>query len=318
MLPAEFLSRLKEIVPADKYDGVLASMEEVKATSFRINTLRGTAPEVLAQLATEGVDVHSLDWYADAFWVSHDQRAALLDSGAYKSHTIYVQNQSSMVPPIVLAPDPEDRVLDLAAAPGSKTLQLACLTAQQGELAAVEVVKKRFFKLKDNLKAQGAGQVRTFLKDGRGVWKNRPEYFDRVLLDAPCSSEGRFHLSNPESFAYWSERKIKEMAHKQKRLLYSAINATRPGGTIVYATCSFAPEENEVIVNGLLKRFDGAVEVAPLGLEIPHMVSPHLSWQGKTFNTQIKHARRILPSYHTDGFFVCKLLKHTSTIKQAK
>ena len=156
MLPAEFLSRLKEIVPADKYDGVLASMEEVKATSFRINTLRGTAPEVLAQLATEGVDVHSLDWYADAFWVSHDQRAALLDSGAYKSHTIYVQNQSSMVPPIVLAPDPEDRVLDLAAAPGSKTLQLACLTAQQGELAAVEVVKKRFFKLKDNLKAQAS------------------------------------------------------------------------------------------------------------------------------------------------------------------
>lgn len=314
-LPPEFLVRLKQIVPADAYESVEASMHKPKATSFRVNLLRSKRSEVLAALAGEDIIPTSINWYNDAFWVPHNQRAALLGSGPFAAQKIYVQNQSSMVPALVLAPEMGARVLDLAAAPGSKTLQIACLMAQQGEIAAVEVVKKRFFKLKDNLEKQGADNVRTFLKDGRGVWKNRPEYFDFVLLDAPCSSEGRFHVSDPETFAYWSERKIKEMARKQKRLLLSAIHATRPGGTVVYATCSFAPEENEVVVSGLLKKFEGAIEVAPLGIEIDQMVEPCMSWAGKSMDVRIAQARRILPSYHTDGFFVCKLIKTDSTLK---
>ncbi|MFK7847995.1 MAG: RsmB/NOP family class I SAM-dependent RNA methyltransferase [Rhodothermales bacterium] len=316
MIPAEFLHRLKDIVSPADYASVEASMHQPKATSFRVNTLRSSVEEVLTLLAAEGIIPESLSWYPEGMWVSHDQRANLLASKAFTDHKIYVQNQSSMIPPLILDPQPGERVLDLAAAPGSKTLQLACLMQQKGEIAAVDAVKKRFFKLRDNLLAQGATEVNTYLKDGRGVWKHRPEYFDRVLLDAPCSSEGRFHISEPGSYAYWSKRKVKEMARKQKRLLYSAVNSARPGGTVVYSTCSYAPEENEAIVSHLVKRFGGVIEVVPFELRLDTMTDACLSWAGKSFNDTLLHARRILPSYHTDGFFICKLKKHSSTIPQ--
>ncbi len=289
-------------------------MHGSKATSFRVNTLLSSRAAAYEALEAAGIPFTPLGWYPDAGWVSHDLREQLLASPAYAEQKIYVQNQSSMVPPLVLDPQPGERVLDLAAAPGSKTLQLACLMAQEGEIAAVDAVKKRFYKLRDNLETQGASEVRTFLKDGRSVWKNRPEYFDRVLLDAPCSSEGRFHVSEPESFAYWSPRKVKEMAHKQKRLLYSAIQSVRPGGTVVYSTCSYGPEENEMIVDAQLRRFGDAIEVVPLGVELEEMIPPHTDWASRSFDDQLAHARRILPGYHTDGFFVCKLVKRESTL----
>ncbi len=314
MIPVEFLSRLKEIFSPEQVQRVEEAMQGSKATSFRVNTLRACRDEVHTILQEADIPFSVVDWYPDAGWVPHDAREQLLASPAYLNQKIYVQNQSSMVPPLVLDPQPGERILDLAAAPGSKTLQITCLMAQEGEIAAVDAVKKRFFKLRDNLEAQGASAVRTFLKDGRAVWKNRPEYFDRVLLDAPCSSEGRFHMSDPESFVYWSPRKIKEMAHKQKRLLYSAIQAVRPGGTVVYSTCSFAPEENEVIVDAQLRRFGGAIEVVPLGIELDEMILPQTEWASRSFDDQLAHARRILPGYHTDGFFVCKLVKHDSTL----
>ena len=314
MIPVEFLNRLKDLVSPDRLSEVEEAMQSPRATGFRVNTLRSNLSEVKEGLDTSGIDAIPFSWIPSGMWVSHKQRAALLASEVYIRQKIYVQNQASMVPPVVLAPKPGERVLDLAAAPGSKTLQIACMMDQQGEIAAVDAVKKRFFKLRDNLTAQGASEVKTFLKDGRSVWKNRPEYFDRVLLDAPCSSEGRFHINDPESYAYWSPRKIKEMARKQKRLLYSAFQCVRPGGMVVYSTCSYAPEENEAVVHSLLKRFGDAVEIAPLELEIESMAAPHLNWAGKTFDPQIKHARRILPGYHTDGFFVCKLIKKTSTL----
>ncbi len=318
MIPVEFTERLQAIVPPAQYDAVTAAFSSARATSFRVNTLRASKAEVLAQLSTEQIEATPLSWFDGGFWTSHTTREQLLTSSLFTDQNIYVQNQSSMVPPLVLDPQPGERVLDLAAAPGSKTLQMACMMQHSGELAAVEVVKKRFFKLRDNLAAQGAEHVRTFLKDGRAVWKNRPEYFDRVLLDAPCSSEGRFHTADPETYAYWSPRKIKEMVHKQKRLLYSALNAVRPGGTVVYSTCSFAPEENEGVVSAMLKRLGDAVEVVPISLPFDQLTAPCMAWAGKSFSPQLEHARRILPSYHTDGFFVCKLVKHATTLPDPK
>ena len=150
-------------------------------------------------------------------------------SDAFSEHRIYVQNLASMIPPLVLDAQPGERILDLGAAPGSKTLQLACLMRNTGEIAAVEIVKRRFYKLRANLEAQGATNVRPFLRDGATVWRHRPEHFDRVLLDAPCSTEGRFRTDDPATYAYWSPRKIKEMARKQRRLLHAFSRAMRAG-----------------------------------------------------------------------------------------
>ena len=314
MFPDDFLERLRDIVPDKKYDSVLESMSSPKATAFRINTLKADRHEVTSSLQQEGLELHDVRWNGLSFWVNHSQRSQLLASQMYAEQKIYVQNLSSMIPPIILDPQPGERILDLTAAPGSKTLQIACMVNQDAEIAAVEVIKNRFFKLRDNLDSQGASRVRTYLKDGRSVWKNRPEYFDRILLDAPCSSEGRFHISEPESYAYWSPRKVKEMARKQKRLIYSAVQSLKPGGVLVYSTCSFSPEENEAIIAGILKRFPGALQTLPINLNEAFIEAGLTSWKGKTFEQGVAMARRVLPDYRMDGFFICKIGKTNSTL----
>lgn len=314
MLPPDFIDRLATLLSTSELQAALEATRIPRVTSFRINTLKAKRADVLNQLHSEGLDIHALPWYRDGFWVTPESRQALLDSAAYRQQAIYVQNQASMIPPLVLDPQPGERLLDLAAAPGSKTLQMACLMAQEGEIAAVDSVKSRFFRLRENLRSQGATEVRTFMKDGRGVWKHRPEYFDRVLLDAPCSSEGRFHIDDPNSYAYWSLRKIKEMVKKQRRLLISAVHALRPGGILVYSTCSMAPEENEGVLTHVLKKYGSALEVMPVKLEVDEMIAPTMSWQGKTFDEATQQARRILPSRLMEGFFVCKIRKVASTV----
>lgn len=313
-LPADFLERLRAMVPAEHYDEVLATFAAPQATSFRVNTLRAEREAVVQALEGKGLHLHAVDWKKDAFWVAPEERAALLASAAFELQHIYVQNLSSMIPPLVLNAQPGERVLDLAAAPGSKTLQLACAMRNEGELAAVEVVKGRFFKLRDNLAAQGADNVRTFLQDGTRVWRYRPEYFDRVLLDAPCSTEGRFRADEPETFAYWSPRKIKEMARKQRRLLYSAVQCLRPGGVLVYSTCSFAPEENEAILDKTLRKFGDAIHLEPLNIDLTNLLPPLSEWNGRRFKQDLAHARRLLPMPTMEGFFVARIRKVKSTV----
>lgn len=307
--PAAFLDRLKQIVPATRYETVVQSFSAPQATSFRLNTLRADVDSVVEQLRNDGLDLYPVPWKADAFWIAPDQRPLLLASKPYEDQQIYVQNLSSMIPPLVLDPQPGERVLDLTAAPGSKTLQMACQMQNTGEIAAVEVVKNRFFKLRDNIASQGATNVRTFLQDGTKVWRYRPEHFDRVLLDAPCSTEGRFRVDEPETYAYWSPRKIKEMARKQRRLLYSAVQCLRPGGVLVYSTCSFAPEENEVVLDKTLKKFEDVLTLEPFDLSIDALLPALNHWQGRTFKHDLQAARRVLPTATMEGFFVCKLRK---------
>lgn len=314
MLPPDFLTRLSLLLSPSDFRTVCDATSGPRVTSFRINTLKADRSTVLEQLRIQGHEVHSVPWYTDGFWVAPEHRQQLLASDVYQSQSIYIQNQASMIPPLILDPQPGECLLDLAAAPGSKTLQMACLMAQEGEIAAVDAVRSRFFKLRENLRIQGATEVRTFLKDGRAVWKHRPEYFDRVLLDAPCSSEGRFHVDEPSSYAYWSLRKIKEMEKKQRRLLISAVHALRPGGTLVYSTCSLAPEENEGVLTFVLKKFGAALELVPINLKVDEMIAPSKSWQGKTFDVSTQHARRILPSQYMEGFFVCKIRKIAPTV----
>ncbi len=318
VLPSAFLERLRALVPPERFDAVAATFEQRPAAGFRVNTLKAAPEAVRRELAAEGLTLHAVDWMPEAFWVAPEARAALVGSAAFDEQRIYVQNLSSMIPPLVLGPEPGERVLDLTAAPGSKTLQIACRMARdgmvEGEIAAVELVRGRFFKMRANLAAQGAGAVRTFLKNGETVWRHRPEYFDRVLLDAPCSTEGRFHTADPETFAYWSPRKVREMARKQHRLLYSAVQCLRVGGTLVYSTCAFAPEENEAVLDDTLRRFEGAIALAPLGLDLDNMIAPLDAWEGRRYEADLSHARRVLPTGTMEGFFVAKLVKTSSTL----
>ena len=320
-MPAEFLDRLKKQYHREDLVLVLKGLTEPRHVCFRINTLLGDTTSVLTSLEKEGIMPSRLESIGIGYMVPHDSRQALLESESYQARRIYIQNASSMVPPLVLAPRPGERVLDLAAAPGSKTLQLATLMECKGELAAVEVVKDRYYRLKRNLFAHGAGWARTFLQDGRKVWRFRPEYFDKILLDAPCSSEGRFNASDPDSTAYWKPRKIKEMTRKQRKLIYSAIHALRPGGELVYATCSLSCEENESIIAEALQEFNGIMRLESIPFTLPESRPGMAGWKDSSFPDSINRCLRILPGTYTEGFFIARLKKTGSSnppIKQEK
>lgn len=310
-LPQAFVERMRQIVPEERFASCLQSFSEPSVVGARVNTLLARREEVFEQLRYSGFTLHHVTWYADAFWVPPDQRDALLASHWVREGLVYVQNLSSLLPPLMLSPKPGERVLDLCAAPGGKTLLLAAMVGAEGEIVAVESVRNRFFKMRENLQRHGASFVKTVHAEGEWLWKRWKGQFDAILVDAPCSSEGRFRTDDPSTYRFWSLHKIADMARKQKSLLYSAIQCLKPGGRLVYSTCTLAPEENEAVVAHALKKFGETIETLPLPLELENegMVEALREWNGRPFAEALRHARRVLPSALMEAFFLCLIRK---------
>ena len=309
-LPEEFTERLKLIIPEDKWGDFAATFSRKRNLSLRINTLKTSIAEGLQELASLNIEYEQLDWLPEAIITSEDNRSILSSSKAFNEGRIYIQGLSSMLAAFILKPIPGETNLDLAAAPGGKTLHMAAMMNNEGKLSAVEAIKGRFFKLKANLETYGASMVRTFLMDGRAVGRKCPEMFDRVLLDAPCSSEARITALDPKSWAHWTVRKVGEAAKKQKGLISSAWHSLKPGGLLLYCTCSFAPEENELTVQKLLRRFEDA-EIIDVDLQIENKMQGLSEWKGKEINPELTKSVRVLPNENMDGFFLCLLRKNT-------
>jgi len=308
MLPTEFTERLRRILPPESCERVLETFHHPKGTTFRVNPLKCDAERLQKELEASGLHPEPVAWLPGAFRLPAEERRPLTEHEAFYDGRLYIQNLSSMLAPLMLNPRPGERVLDLAAAPGGKTLMMAGMMEDRGWLSAVEPVRERFHKLRRNIETAGARNIHTYMKDGRSVGRAVPESFDRVLLDAPCSSEAKFSTLRPQSFAFWSLRKIKESQKLQKRLILSAWNALRPGGRLLYSTCSFAPEENEAVVDFLLHKKEDA-RLLPLTLPIDNALPGLNSWEGKDFRDEVSQSRRILPDHEMDGFFLALLEK---------
>jgi len=308
-LPAEFLERLRKIIPPQKWDEVANTFTEAKPTTFRVNTLKARPEEVREKLEHQGFHLEKVSWYPVAFILRGGRLRELQETEIYQKGGIYVQSLSSMLPPLVLNPQPGERILDLTAAPGSKTTQMACLMKGEGEIVANDNSQIRFFKLKANVKLQDASNVKLSLKHGELFGRDLPESFDRILLDAPCSAEGRFLVGEPASYKYWKPAKIKEMARKQKNLLISAFRALKPGGTLVYSTCTFAPEENEGVLEWFLEKTDGQVTFEKITLAISNQMSGLSRWEGKDFPPAVRQSIRIIPTPLMESFYVVRIRK---------
>ena len=308
-IDGEYGLRLKEIVGEEAAAAVLHSFSAPKRTSFRVNTIRGPVEPAIGAIESLGVSVAPVSWCELAFSVSAEDRSKLTHSELAESGHIYVQGLSSIFASTVLEPEPEQWNLDLASAPGGKASHIAAMMDNRGKLSVVEPIKPRMYRLADNLKRLGVTISRTYLMDGRKVGRKVPDRFDCVMLDAPCSSDSRIRSDKPDSWKFWSERKVREQARKQKGLIVSAFESLKPGGTLLYCTCSFSPEENEAVVSHLMESTEGAAK--PLAIEMPFdNWQPGLKgFRDMEFDEAATLSRRVLPNEEFDAFFLARFTK---------
>ena len=290
-----FEERIKKINPK-----ILDGLKDKKEFSFRINRHKADL-EVIDELKKEGFNPKKVEWSDYVYTLPIEDRKKITKSNVYTQNKIYIQNLSSIIAALSLDVKEDDFVLDLAAAPGGKSLIFSEIAKK---VSAVEPDKKRFFRMKRNFKEHGAKNIQTYNKDGRFVYKATGEMFDKVFLDAPCSSEA--HIDG--EVTWWNLKRVKRFSKLQKQLIISAFECLKSGGEMIYATCTFSPEENEETLDFLLKKYENA-KIEEVNLPIDNIQEGITKWDGKEYNKEVKKAVRILPDGGYSGFFFAKIKK---------
>lgn len=302
-LPKEFVENLYEMFTPITIDNILKGMLDKRYLTLRVNTIKYNAQDLMKYFKENNIKFERVNWYSDAFIIKNFDEKDIQKLDIYKNGYIYLQSLSSMIPPLILNPKPNEKILDLTAAPGSKTTQMAALMKNEGFILANEVDKTRFEKLKYNINMQGAKIVEAVNGYGEKLGENYKENFDKVLLDTPCSGEGRFLATDALSYKQWSVKKVNELAKIQKKLFKSAYIALKSGGTLVYSTCTLNKVENESIVDFALNNFN--LKIVDINLKINKMQNAF----NNELHKDVEKAIRILPSKTMEGFFVAKFIK---------
>ncbi len=281
----------------------LEANEEPLPETFRCNSYLIDCRELTERLESKGFAVERLPFTSHGYEVLE----APISIGATHEYMLgyyYVQDPASMLPVQALDPKPGEFILDLAAAPGGKATQILQVTGDQARLLAVDVSRTRLRALRSHMQRMGFRNYVAVRADARRLPKGIKA--DRVLLDAPCSGEGIIR-KDPSRKASRTLEDLAFLSELQAELLNSALDHVRPGGVIVYATCSVGVEENEYVVNRLLEE-RGDFRVEPLDA-IPG-VAGVTDYMGFRFDESLKFCRRLYPHLHgTEGFTICLLRK---------
>lgn len=276
--------------------------------SVRINTLKADVKKTVNQLKKLGWSGTPFVWSEGCYTVENSLQT-INGSDLAKNGQVYIQNAASWLPVLALDIQPNDTVLDVCAAPGGKTSHIAAIGDNQVFITANDNSRARLAKLRSNLQRLGVENVDYTLFDATQLsYKLENQQFDKILLDAPCSGEGMMTIDNDKDFESWSVAHIKRLQQLQKKLIVQAWKLLRPGGTLVYSTCTMAPEENEAVIDYLLRHNDDT-EVRQVKIDLQNKVPAVSGWNGKKFNEQLKFAVRLIPSPEVEAFFVCKLTK---------
>lgn len=276
---------------------ILEGYKLKRATTFRLNTLKANIEEVENILIKLKIEYEKSQWNNEAFIIKNESADKIKEMDIYKEGKIYLQSLSSMLPPIILNPKEKENILDMAAAPGGKTTQMASLSNNKAMITACEKNKIRAERLKYNLEKQGATRVSVMLKDARKL--DNFFSFDKILLDAPCSGSGTISINNKKQCELFTEELIERSIKTQKELISKANKILKLGGTLIYSTCSILKEENENIIKEILK--SGEMELMPIDKEIFKDI-PELP-------VTIEGTMCVCPSEMYEGFFVAKLVK---------
>lgn len=279
--------------------------------SVRINTLRADSKNVAVELQSQAVELTPVPWASDCMFVESGVEI-IRDSTLSENGSVYIQNAASWLPVLALQPQPGETILDVCAAPGGKTSHIAQLAGNTAFITANDNSRPRLHKLQNNLQRLGVENVTFTLHDASRLTRNLDiESFDKILLDAPCSGEGMMTLDNKKDFESWSVAHIKRLQQLQKKIIVQAWRLLKPGGRLVYSTCTMAPEENEAVVDYLLRHNDDVIveDISTLTSELQNTVKPVLEWNGKAYNAQLTQSVRLKPSFRVEAFFVVSLKK---------
>ena len=302
-LPKEFIENLYELHSPLVADKILAGMAGKRNTTLRVNTLKYNIQDLMRYFREINIKFERVNFYNDALIIKNANEKEIQKLEIYEKGYIYLQSLSSMVPPIVLEAKENESILDMASAPGSKTTQISAMMKNTGYIVANELDKIRCERLKFNVENQGVTNTEIINGYGEKLGDKYPENFDRVLLDTPCSGEGRFIAEIPGTYRNWSVRFVKELSKIQKKLIKSGYNALKSGGIMVYSTCTLNLEENENILKWALENLN--LKMMDINLDIKGAIP------GDSLDTKlrIEKAIKILPTKETEGFFVAKLKK---------
>ena len=265
-LPEFFEPLLAHQYRSGDVERILTGCHVRRKTTLRANTLLASREEVARALDDAGIVWSPVPWYEDAFIVENACERDLWNLEAYRQGKLYLQSLSSMIPPLVLGAQAGEDVLDMCAAPGGKTTQIAALSNGKAHLTACEMHAPRAEKLEHNLSKLGARNVVVMRTDARRL--DDFFRFDRILVDAPCSGSGTIWSQDPKIARRFTPALVEKSRKSQRALLSKALSLLKPGGTLVYSTCSVLESENEDIVRDCLEkaRRKASFELKPIAL----------------------------------------------------
>ena len=291
-----FEDKLSLFYDSETIDKIIKGSSGKRTTSIRINTLKTSKENIINKLNLLNVEYKEISYNKNALLINNGADI-LRESDAYKKGEIYFQSLSSQLPPLLLSPQENTDILDMCAAPGGKTSQIAAICQNKCNITACEMNKIRGERLKFNLNKLGVKNANVMVTDAR----NLESYFsfDKILLDAPCSGSGTLYLTNPKSCEGFSDTLINKCASAQKKLLEKAINVLKKDGELLYSTCSILPTENEETVKPLLNKY--GLKTVPLDIGIVKNLP--------TLPCSLENAICVCPTTEYEGFFLVKIAK---------
>lgn len=261
-----------------------------RPVTLRVNNLKTSLEKAKEKLDEAQIEYETISWYEKALIIKNVREEEIRKLEIYENGEIYLQSLSSMLPPIILEPKAGENILDMAAAPGGKTTEIAALTENKAYITACEKNKIRAERLKFNLQKQGVKSANIMVEDARKL----SDYFsfDKILLDAPCSGSGTENIFDKNFSKELVERSVKF----QEELLRKALKILKPGGEMVYSTCSILKQENEKVLERVLSK--GNAQIEPITVQDIEVLP-----------SKIAGTITVCPTENYEGFFVAKIKK---------
>ena len=293
MIPEFLKNKLDNQYGTELTSKILEGYKKSRVVSLRINSIKTNKEEIINILNKNNIIYEEISWYKNALVIVNKKEEDLKNLDIYKEGKIYLQSLSSQLPPLFLEPKENELILDMTAAPGGKTTEIAALSDNKAMITAIEKNKIRSDRLQYNIEKQGAKKVTVLNTDARSL--NEYFMFDKILLDAPCSGSGTITNNNFDRF---NEELVNRSVKFQKTLIKEALKHLKVGGELIYSTCSILNEENESIIKEILNE---DLILIPLDLtnyqDIPKLPS------------QIPGTLTVMPTNYYEGFFVAKIKK---------